>query len=163
MRPSLTLSPVDVLVLFQPALDWDGMPLWWRVAKRWLRPGYGHVMCLFYDPDGDAFCVINPTLSGMQARAFSARTLSVQTLLREYPATAWRLVRRDRSDGVQTVRGLVTCVSVVKSVLGLGGRSWTPWQLLQQIDSMQASAADGRLAEDAESSRAHCGGAQGQG
>ena len=114
-------------------------------------------------PDGDAWWVINPTFAGMQVRAFSALTLSVQDLVREYPATAWRLVQRDRTAGVQTVRGLVTCVSVVKSVLGLGGRSWTPWQLLQQIDAMQAGAADGRLAQVAETGRAHGCGAEGQG
>lgn len=163
MRPPLTLSPVDILVVWQPSHDYPAQPWWWSMAKRWLKPGYGHVLCMFHDPDGDAWVVINPVFEGIQARAFSARTLSVQDLVAEYPATAWRLVARDRSGGVPTVRGLMTCVSVVKSVLGLGGAAWTPWQLLQQIDAMQAVTADGRVRQAPEGSRADGCGAEGQG
>jgi len=116
------------LVIFQAERPWPA-PRWWRIARRFIHPQFRHVLVLFYDPDGDAWCVLDPVYGGIQARALSARRLTLQALLAQYPATHWALVPRDRHQCPSLVRGPLTCVSVVKAVLGLGGRSWTPYQL----------------------------------
>ena len=135
MRKPLTLSPVDALVIFQAERPWPA-PRWWRIVRRLFPREFRHVLVLFYDPDGDAWCVLDPVYGGIQARALCARRLTLQALLAQYPATHWALVPRDRHLMPRIVRGPVTCVSVVKAVLGLGGRSWTPYQLWRQVTAL---------------------------
>ena len=132
MRKPLALSPVDCLVIFQGERPWHA-PRWWRAIRPWFHPQFRHVLVVFYDPDGDAWCIVDPVYGGIQARAMSACRLTLHDLQRQYPATHWALVRRDRTVCPRVVRGPLTCVSVVKAVLGLGGRSWTPWQLWRQV------------------------------
>lgn len=153
MRPSLPLTPVDCLVIWQPSQDWPGCPLWYRLVKWCLKPGFGHVLVLFYDPPGDAWCVINPVYGAIQAQAISAPPLTLQWLLAEYPGTTWASVRRDRYACPRIIRGPLTCVSVVKAVLGIGGWSWTPYQLYRQLHRQalheQAQVAQAERAEQA--------------
>jgi hypothetical protein len=138
------------LVIFQPGHDWPGAPWWWRIAKRYMQPGFGHVMVCFYDPDGDAWCIIDPVYGGIQARAIACGgRLLTGRILADYPGTAWAVIRRDRAVCPPLVRGPLTCVSVVKAVLGLGGRSWTPWQLHQQIEGMRREEAESAEATEA--------------
>lgn len=139
MRRPLRLSPVDCIVLFQPARDWPpgACPWWWRFARRFMAPGFGHCLVLYYDPDGDAFCVIDPVFGGIQAQALSAATFTVQDIVRQVgPVSHWAVVRRNRHGNPLVVRGPLTCVSVTKAVLGLAGRSWTPYQLWRQIKAL---------------------------
>ena len=105
-----------------------------------MAPGFGHCLVLFYDPDGDAFLVLDPVFGGIQARAIAARTLTLFKIMRQYPASHWAIVRRDRYDCPPLVRGPLTCVSVCKAVLGLGGRSWTPYQLWRQVTALPGVA-----------------------
>lgn len=98
-----------------------------------MREGFGHCLVLFYDPDGDAWCVLDPVFGGIQARALAAPTFTSHRIMSQYPHTHWAIVRRDRYDCPPLVRGPLTCVSTVKAVLGLGGNSWTPYQLWRQV------------------------------
>lgn len=141
MRQPYQLSPVDAVVIFQPGHAWPGAPWWWRIIKRWFKPGYGHVLVLYYDPDGDAWLVLNPVYGGIQARAIAGSRTLTGHVLKDYPGTTWRMVRRDRAICPPLVRGPLTCVSVVKAVLGMGGRAWTPWQLCRAIDRHAAAQA----------------------
>src|SRR5687767_4465568 len=113
------LSPVDCLVIWQPGeRDWPGCPWWWKLVRRWLQPGFGHVLVMFYDPDGDAWLILNPVFGGIQARAIAGSQRALTgPILSQYPGTCWALVRRDRAVCPPLIRGPLTCVSVVKAVL----------------------------------------------
>ncbi len=165
MRPPLRLSPVDAVVLWQPARYWPPgtCPWWWNMARRFMQPGFGHCLVLFYDPDGDAYCVLDPVFGGVQARAISAATLTLRSLIRQYPASHWAIVRRDRHDCPPLVRGPLTCVSVAKAVLGLGGRSWTPYQLWRQVTAIPGVMHGGipEAAPEARRSQDDAGAAEG--
>lgn len=125
-----------------------------------MRPGYHHVMAMFYDPDGDAWLVLDPIFGGLQCRALTdSPSLTVQ-LLAAYPCTAWAMVRLDRHAYPVCTRGPLTCVSVVKALLGLRGWSLTPYQLYRQIealgwpvglgpDGQAGGARDGQAAQEA--------------
>lgn len=137
MRPAgvPALSPLDHLVLFQPGRRRRDMPLWWRVYRRWLRPGFVHCMVLSYDPDGDAWVVVDPLIGGIQVRALKGGSVTCADLLRQYPHTAWVVVRRRRDLFADRWRWALTCVSVTKAVIGEGGNAWTPWQLYRRLVS----------------------------
>lgn len=153
------MSAVDAIVLFQPARYWPPgtCPWWWTLARRFMAPGFGHVLVLYRDPDGDAWCVVDPVFGGIQARALSCATFTLLQVLRQVgPYSHWAIVRRDRHDCPPVVRGPLTCVSVVKAVLGLAGRSWTPYQLWRQMEALPGVVTGGE-AGDSEAP-AHGGG-----
>ena len=134
MHPtSLALPPVDYILIWRPALP--GGPWWWRLAKRWLHPGYGHVSLAFFDPGGNSWVIIDPLFGGIEVGALPA-SLTVRQVLAYYPdRTAMAVLPcRPRDHRGNRPISALTCVSVVKSIVGLGGWSMTPLQLFRQIE-----------------------------
>lgn len=135
MRQAVTHPPpVDILVLWHRATG--GGPWWWRAVKRWLHPDYGHVSCAWLDPGAGCWVRVDPLFGGIRIETLPGH-LDVVEIARYDGATARCVVfARPRLYDGWRVRGLITCVSVVKAIAGLDGWSVTPQQLLRQCERM---------------------------
>lgn len=111
----------------------DSGPWWLRLwKKRWAKPGFHHVSLAGFDPDGSAWIIIEAHKWGIECRAKSA-LYGFEDILTEHRPTTWLPVRRSRSLDETTTRGPITCVSVVKAVLGERCRAITPYQLYRHL------------------------------
>lgn len=128
-------EPRDVLVLFCASVR--TAPWWFAFWKRWLgKPGYHHVLAAWFDPSTGVWVVIDPLYGNIEVRTLGPRH-GVADILRMWPATEAVHVRTPIGGGADRHRGLMTCVAVVKSLLGIGGWAVTPWQLRRQLARLE--------------------------
>jgi hypothetical protein len=95
-----------------------------------MRPGYGHVVVAWWDTKAKVWIVVDPKYGAMEITALSHR-YGLADVLRMWPHTEALHVRVE--DWQPRPRGLVTCVSLAKAALGIGGWAVTPWQLRNQL------------------------------
>lgn len=130
-------SHITFHLIFEP---WRGVgvPWWLAWLGRCLKPGFGHVSVLWFDPRGKAWCWAGKLSGGLHVCPVDGRVAFADLAFLYEEATVVLPVRRPcRAGGVDEpfmMLGVMTCVSVVKAVLGLRA-PWvvTPWQLYRRI------------------------------
>lgn len=100
-----------------------------RWIGRRLRPGYGHVSVFVPDEETEAWIYVHPTAAVLWPKIILDGA-EMQTLLRLLKPTEVLAIPYRPITDRYVFRGLWTCVTCVKAVIGV--QDWkviTPWQL----------------------------------
>lgn len=120
-------------VCFQP-IHGEGWPRWLRLLTRpFINPELGHVSLLWRCPDGMGWAYVESLLGGTDVFSI-APVVNINRILDGLRGNRRWVVLRVEGDADKSrfrLRGITTCVSLVKSIIGI--RAWwvvTPEQLM---------------------------------
>lgn len=107
-------------------------PYWWT---RFFKPGFRHVYALRHD--GQHWIMLQPRLDFIDIEVLPLPSYLTIQEITDSPnvikVTAWRRPGRMRHPWIA---GPVTCVEVIKGILGIRAFFlWTPWQLFKYCRS----------------------------
>ena len=139
-----SVDPVDAWVIFSPdAQCWtDELPFW----KRRLAKDFRH--CWVILRGNRAWAGISSAAFGIEARVFDCEPAFDLPAALERSGCRVVHVRGDRPIAYMR-RGIISCVSVAKQLIGL--RAWhiiTPRQLWKYLQALEAEASDDVTAAD---------------
>jgi hypothetical protein len=120
-------KPTAMVVFCDPPPELQRV--WWlRLVLRFLKPGFKHCQ-VFVPGDGARAIVINGAANQLFVYQSHPGLLMESILAQGLTYLAVPLRVNDKP----SLCGLLTCVSVVKQVLGVGGWAITPWQLYKHL------------------------------
>lgn len=110
----------------------DRMHQSWNFWHVFLRPGFYHCWLMTQCLTGSV--MVHPLRNTWALEHSLKEPHEIAQELVEHPEHRYRVLVIDRSTRfAYSLRGVITCVSVVKAALGLRGLSLTPYQLYQQL------------------------------
>jgi len=118
----ITERPVRFLLFFEDSPPGGAVPRLWR----WMtRPGFRHVWA--GEPHGNVLIAINSAAYGTEFMLLGPQELTARAISRVLVVDGWTPAR-------YYCRGILTCVTLVKSLLGIRA-FWvqTPWGLYSYL------------------------------
>lgn len=126
--------------VFFSSTELERWPWWLRWIARRLAPNRAHCGMYFLDPEGGSWVVINPVFGKLDVYGVDG-SVPEQAMFERYGLEGGVVsvdAPREQGHGRFVVRGPLTCVVVVKAIIGV---RWplviTPWQLYRRLQLMK--------------------------
>lgn len=103
-------------------------PLWWRLLRRCLRPGFRH--CFAFGPTEHGWVAVEWCFSGLHVDTIPQAV--ADGWLREAPAMGWTVLRTSARPCVR-VRVAPTCAAALAALLGMARTPWLPATLYRHL------------------------------